>query len=157
MRIVSMLVFTTLVSLAGPAALAQETPASPPKPVNVDDQQLALQGYDPVEYFTSKRAQVGKAQYTATHQNATYRFVSSKNRDMFVAAPEKYAPQYGGYCAWAVSHGYTAPVDPKVFAVVDQKLYLNYDASVMEDWQKDRKNLIEQANRNWPKLVDKKR
>jgi YHS domain-containing protein len=115
----------------------------------------AVGGYDPVAYFTEGRPVEGKREFTHAWKGATWRFASAKNRDAFKANPEAYAPQYGGHCAWAVSQGYTAKGDPKYWKVVGGKLYLNYNASVQQNWQKDVPGHIAKADRNWPKVLDK--
>jgi YHS domain-containing protein len=115
----------------------------------------AVGGYDPVAYFTEGRPVAGNSSFTHQWKGATWRFASAKNRDLFKASPEKYAPQYGGYCAWAVSQGYTAKGDPNHWKVVDGKLYLNYDAGVQKNWEKDVPGHIGNANRNWPKVLEK--
>lgn len=113
---------------------------------------LAVDGYDTVAYFTEGKAVPGNKEFTYAWQGANWRFASAANRDLFAAAPEKYAPQYGGYCAWAVSQGYTADADPLAWKIVDGKLYLNYDKKVQAQWEQDIPGLIEKANGNWPKL-----
>ena len=115
----------------------------------------AVGGYDPVAYFTDGKPVAGKSGITHQWKGATWRFANEKNRGLFKASPEKYAPQYGGYCAWAVSQGYTAKGDPKYWKVVGGKLYLNYDASVQQNWEKDIPGHIASANRNWPKVLAK--
>lgn len=113
---------------------------------------LAIQGYDPVAYVTENAAVEGDAGITADYNGATYQFASAANRDAFVANPAKYAPQYGGFCAYAVSQGYTAPIDPQAFSVVDDKLYLNYSKGVRSRWSKDIPGNIAKGDSNWPKL-----
>jgi YHS domain-containing protein len=113
---------------------------------------LAVDGYDPVAYFTDGKPVEGKKEHSFEWNGATWRFSSAANRDLFAAAPEKYAPQYGGYCAWAVSQGYTADADPEAWKIVDGKLYLNYDKKVQAQWEKDVPGLIQKADANWPKL-----
>jgi hypothetical protein len=89
------------------------------------------------------------------HQGVTWRFATEQNRDAFKADPAKYLPQYGGYCAWAVASGYTAPSDPEAFSVVDGKLYLNYSKAVRFLWARDPKGNIEKGNANWPVVLTK--
>ncbi len=113
----------------------------------------ALRGYDPVAYFTHGRPVEGSERFTHQWQGATWRFASAENRDSFAADPERYAPQYGGYCAWAVSQGYTASTDPEAWRIVDGKLYLNYSKSVQRRWEKDIPGNIGKADRNWPELL----
>jgi YHS domain-containing protein len=115
----------------------------------------AVGGYDPVAYFSQGRPLAGKRAITLTWKGVTWRFATEANRDLFKQNPEAYAPQYGGYCAWAVSRGYTAKGDPRYWKIVDGKLYLNYDAGVQKDWEKDIPGNIGKADRNWPKVLDK--
>ena len=84
-----------------------------------------------------------------------WQFSSAENRETFVKNPTKYAPQYGGYCAYAVSQGYTASADPQAWKIVDDKLYVNYNLSVKEKWVKDIPKYIADANKNWEQLVSK--
>ena len=113
----------------------------------------AVGGYDPVAYFTEGKPVEGKKELTHVWKGVTWRFASEKNRDAFRAKPEAYAPQYGGYCAWAVSQDYTAKGDPKHWKIVDGKLYLNYDAKVQRDWEKDIPGHISKGDKNWPKVL----
>ena len=83
-----------------------------------------------------------------------WRFANAENRDRFAADPEAYAPQYGGYCAWAVSQGYTASTDPAAWKIVDGKLYLNYSADVQKRWQSDEAGNIAKADANWPRVLE---
>jgi len=114
----------------------------------------AIRGYDPVAYFTERRPVKGGDTHTLEYLSATWKFASAENRAAFEAAPEKYAPQYGGYCAFAVSRGYTASIDPEAWTIVDDKLYLNYSKSVRESWSQDIPGNIEKANANWPAVRD---
>jgi len=116
---------------------------------------VAIDGTDPVSYFTEGKPVEGSRDITADWNGATWRFASAANRDMFLAEPEKFAPQYGGYCAWAVSQGYTASTEPEHWAIVDGKLYLNYSAGVQRDWQKDVPGFITKADTNWPGIQAK--
>jgi YHS domain-containing protein len=114
---------------------------------------LALDGFDAVAYFTDKRPEKGSSRFEVKHKGATWRFASQANLETFKADPEKYAPRYGGYCAWAVSQGYTAKGDPRYWRVVDGKLYLNYDTSVQARWEKDIPGFISKADGNWPGVI----
>ncbi|MAS06723.1 MAG: hypothetical protein CL534_18835 [Ahrensia sp.] len=120
--------------------------------VNADANGIAIEGYDPVAYFTEGQPVEGSGGFTATHDGATYRFASAANRDAFIADPVKYAPQYGGFCAYAVAHDATAPIDPQAFTVLDGKLYLNYSDHVRAQWRNDAAGFISRANENWPGL-----
>ena len=113
----------------------------------------AIDGTDPVSYFTAGRPIEGKSNITFEWNGATWRFASEENRDRFAADPEKYAPQYGGYCAWAVSQGYTASTDPQAWSIVDNKLYLNFSKAVQKQWEQDIPGHIDAANKNWPDVL----
>ena len=112
----------------------------------------AIEGYDPVAYFEEGKPVEGDSDYAHEWMGATWYFASAENRDLFAADPEKYAPQYGGYCAWAVSQGYTAKIDPEAWTVVDDKLYLNYSLDVQKQWQQDVPGNITKADGNWPDI-----
>lgn len=116
---------------------------------------IAIRGYDPVSYFTDSKAQKGKPNISATHAGATYYFTNEENKKAFMASPAQYAPQYGGFCAYAVSQGYTAPIDPQAFSVVNNKLYLNYSKRVRKLWSSDVPGHIKAGNKNWPELSAK--
>ena len=105
--------------------------------VNTSFTGLAIDGYDPVAYFTQNKPVKGTREFTFEFEGATYRFASAANRDQFAKEPAKYVPQYGAFCAWAVSRGYTADTDPLAWRIVDGKLYLNYNASVQKQWEQD--------------------
>ncbi len=115
---------------------------------------VAIRGADPVAYFTESRYVPGSADHTYEWANVTWQFSSAENRDLFAGRPEQYAPQYGGFCAWAVSEGYTASVDPNAWEIVDGKLYLNYDARIQRRWQRDIPGNIARANDNWPGVLN---
>ena len=113
----------------------------------------AVSGYDSVAYFTESKPVKGDAKFTHAYAGAEWRFVSAENRDKFAANPEKYAPQYGGYCAWAVSEGNTASADPMRWKIVNDKLYLNYDADIQKKWEMSIPENIKKADKNWPKVL----
>ena len=115
----------------------------------------AIKGYDPVAYFTQSKPVKGDRDFTYRWQGATWYFASAANRDAFQAAPEKYAPAYGGYCAYAVSQNTTAKIDPTAWAIVDGTLYLNYSLDIQKKWEANRAAFITAADANWPKLLDK--
>lgn len=127
------------------AALAKDAPVYTGTFSNV-----AVSGYDAVAYFTEQKPVKGEKAHSYTYLGATWYFSSAANRDKFIAAPEKYAPQYGGYCAWAVSQGYTASGDPQRWRIVAGKLYLNYDADVQKKWEMDIPGFIAKGDKNWP-------
>jgi YHS domain-containing protein len=123
------------------------------KPVNTTFLGVAIKGYDPVAYFTESKPVKGDAEFSYDWNGAEWRFASAANRDLFKAKPDKYAPQFGGYCAWAVSRGYTAGIDPDAWTVVDGKLYLNYSAKVQTQWAENIPDNIAKAEENWPKIL----
>ena len=132
-------------------ALAAALPAAAADTaLNLDAAGLALKGYDPVAYFRAGGPVRGRADLTASHDGATYRFASAENRDAFLAAPARYLPQYGGFCAWAVAQGDKADIDPEVFRVVDDRLYLNYNRAIGTRWQLDIPGNVSKADANWP-------
>lgn len=116
---------------------------------------LAIHGYDPVEYFTEGRAVIGEAAYTIVHEGAAYRFASESNKKAFEMDPERYLPQYGGFCAFGVALGAKFDGDPRLFAIVDGKLYLNLNPAIQKKWNEDRARNIEKAQENWPRIRDK--
>ncbi|MCP5482653.1 MAG: YHS domain protein [Spirochaetales bacterium] len=114
---------------------------------------VAIDGYDPVAYFTMGRPVQGRSEFSLDWNGASWRFANSEHREMFRANPERYAPQYGGYCAFAVAHGQTAGIDPNAWAIVDGKLYLNYDADIQRQWVANQAEFIRLANQKWPALL----
>lgn len=112
----------------------------------------ALHGYDPVAYFVAAAPQKGQAQYSYEYKGSKFYFASEANRRAFMEAPEKYAPQFGGYCAYGTSQGYKVSTQPDAFAVVKDKLYLNYNKKVQEIWRQDVPGNIERAEKNWPEV-----
>lgn len=116
---------------------------------------LALDGYDPVAYFKSGKAMKGSASHASSWNSASWHFASADNKAAFDANPQAFAPQFGGYCAWAVSEGYTAKGDPSIWRIVGGKLYVNYNASVQRNWEKDVPGHIAKGEKNWPKVLSK--
>ncbi len=114
---------------------------------------VAVGGYDPVAYFTQGKPVKGSADVTTSYEGATWRFASAENRAAFQADPVKYAPQFGGYCAYAVALGHTAKAEPDAWTIHDGKLYLNYDKSVQALWEKDIPGYIAKADANWPGVL----
>jgi YHS domain-containing protein len=111
---------------------------------------VAIDGYDPVAYLEEKQATKGNAEFTNRFKGSVFHFKSAANRDAFAAKPERFAPQYDGYCAFGVSRGYKAATSPDAFTVVDGKLYLNFNAVVKAMWTKDMPGFIGKADTNWP-------
>ncbi|MEB0137569.1 MULTISPECIES: YHS domain-containing (seleno)protein [unclassified Undibacterium] len=112
----------------------------------------AIRGYDPVAYFTEHRAVKGKTQLVYRWNEADWHFSKAENLAAFKADPEKYAPQYGGYCAYGVAQGYTPETDPHAYQVLNGKLYLNLSKVVLKRWQQDIPGYVSEANQNWPQL-----
>jgi hypothetical protein len=113
---------------------------------------LALKGYDPVAYFTEGKSVEGRKEFTHEFADANWRFASAVNRDLFASNPEKYTPQYGGYCAWGISQAKFFDGDPQVWKIVNGKLYVNYNKEIEKTWEQDIPSFIEKADRNWPAL-----
>ena len=114
----------------------------------------ALSGYDPVAYFNENKPVKGFASYTMSYKGAKWSFSSQQNLDRFKADPIKYAPQYGGYCAWAIAQNDTQKGDPDYWTIHDGKLYLNYDADVKNKWLANKDTLIRKADRYWPEVLN---
>ena len=104
-------------------------------------------------YFTQDKAIAGQPEFSHQWGNSTWYFASAEHRDLFASDPQKYAPEYGGFCAWAVSQNSTAPIDPEAWKIVNDKLYLNYNRSIQEKWAKDIPGNIAKADRNWPEIL----
>ena len=124
---------------------------APAPAVNAEDG-VAVRGTDVVAYFTERRAIAGSPAFTHDWRGATWRFASAANRDLFAADPDRYAPAYGGFCAFAVSEGYTAPIDPQAWRIVDGRLFLNYDQAIKRRWERDIPGRVARADANWPRL-----
>jgi len=151
---VSALVLAGAVPTAGLIAVAAfATPAMAQKalitPVNIKGG-VALKGYDPVAYFSDGKPVKGEPSYLSRYKGATYQFASAAHRDTFAADPAKYAPQYGGYCAQAISTNKIADISPNAWKVVDQKLYLNNNIIAQKLWEHDNAEHIVKGDRNWP-------
>jgi YHS domain-containing protein len=115
-----------------------------------DSNDVILAGHDAVAYFVENKPVLGSAEFTASYNGAIYRFASDKNRDAFRADPAKYAPAYGGYCAFGTALGKKFHVDGKAFQIVDGQLYVNKNLKVYETWRKDIPGNIAKANKQWP-------
>jgi YHS domain-containing protein len=114
---------------------------------------VAIRGYDTVAYFTQGKAVPGNNAFVTEWMGAKWKFASQQHLDLFKASPDRYAPQYGGYCAYGVSQGYLVKVDPEAWSVIDGKLYLNYDAKVQALWKKDAARYIKLADSKFPALL----
>lgn len=115
---------------------------------------LAVEGYDTVAYFTENRPVKGNKQYQVKWMGANWRFSRIENLELFKSNPKKYAPQYGGYCAYAVSQNDSADIEPELFTINKGKLYLNYSRSINKKWLEDKETYILKADNYWPQLID---
>jgi YHS domain-containing protein len=111
---------------------------------------VAVRGHDPVAYFKDGKPARGSAEHRFVHKGSTFHFASKANRDAFAAEPERYAPQYGGFCAFGMASGYKAAIDPAAFTVREGKLYLNYSRDVQRQWSADIPGHLARADRHWP-------
>ncbi|MGV3697258.1 YHS domain-containing (seleno)protein [Flavobacterium sp.] len=153
MKKLSMILFVTLVSVT---AFAQ-TAAKRTKEFNLENK-VAIQGYDPVAYFTQKKAVKGKTAIASTYEGVTYNFSSQGNKETFLKNPSSYEPQYGGWCAYAMgANGEKVEINPETFKIVDGKLNLYYNAffnNTLKSWNKDEANLRKKADANWKKVIN---
>lgn len=131
--------------------LAQNT-----QKINVDKKNLAVQGYDLVAYFEDHKPVKGSEEFSFKYEAATYQFASKAHLNTFKKNPEKYLPQYGGYCAYGVSRGYAVGIDPEAWSIVGGKLYLNYSLKVQKTWNEDKPGYIQKADKNWPSILEKR-
>jgi YHS domain-containing protein len=113
---------------------------------------VAIKGYDTVAYFKDGKAIRGNESFAFLWHGMTWYFLSNENRDLFASSPEKYAPQYDGYCAWAMTEARKAQTDPEVWKIVNGKLYLNCSNAAYEKWSRDIPGNIKKADSNWPTL-----
>ena len=116
---------------------------------------VAINGYDAVAYFTKSQPVKGDKKFSLAWNNATWYFASQEDLSLFKASPEKYAPQYGGYCAYGLSENHKAPTKPEAWSIVNGKLYLNYNLDVKQDWQKNTGERIKKADAYWPAIKNK--
>jgi YHS domain-containing protein len=144
----SVLAASAFLPLAAPEAFAEK-----PAVHAALFSRVAVGGFDPVAYFTEGRAVRGDAQHRLQHQGYEYRFASAENLARFRANPSAYLPQYGGYCAWAVAHGYTAPGNPNNWRIVNGRLYLNYNSEIQRRWEQDIPRMVSRADANWPGVL----
>lgn len=142
--------FLATAALAAPSAFAGK-----PEIYTSITSDLAVGGFDPVAYFKQGKQVEGSKSFELKHKGATWRFANAENLAAFKADPAKYAPQYGGYCAWAAANGYTAKGDPKYWKVVNGRLYLNYNGDIQAKWEKDIPALVAKGDANWPRILEK--
>jgi YHS domain-containing protein len=147
--------FVLLAAIGLAVAIPASTPAfakSSPE-VSVEADGLAARGYDVTAYFLEGKPILGSAVHQLQHKGVTWRFASSEGLARFKANPAAFEPQFGGYCAWAVSQGYVAPGDPRQWKIVDGKLYLNFNARAKELWEADQADAIARGHSNWPAVL----
>jgi len=150
LRIVTLMVF------AGSAAGLGLTVAAVGEPVVFQtDEGVAIRGYDPVAYFHEGKPVKGDPAHTVAYEGATWQFASAENRELFAADPGKYAPAYGGYCAYGMAKGGKVPIDPAAWKIVDGTLYLNVNKKVQGWWEADIPTFIAEADANWVDLKNK--
>ena len=123
--------------------------------LNASSTGLALQGYDPVAYFTEGEPTPGNWKITSSYNDATYRFASEEHKAAFEANPEAYLPQYGGYCAFGAAMGFKFDGDPHQWKIVDGELFLNISKDIQERWLTDVPGFIKTADANWTDIADK--
>jgi YHS domain-containing protein len=143
-----------MVLVAAVAAVAWSVPAAAGTVVNTGYfGGVAIEGYDPVAYFTDGRATKGSEEFTYDWLGATWHFANAEHRELFTSKPVRYAPQYGGHCALGTAFGEsTANIDPEAWSIVDGKLYLQYSQGAREGWEQDRAKRIAEANQKWPEI-----
>jgi YHS domain-containing protein len=124
--------------------------------LNLDKAGVAIQGYDPVAFFTDNKPVKGKPEFVRRYKGATYQFASKEHRDLFAEDSAKYEPAFGGYCAYGLSKGKLVEIDVDAFQIVDGRLLLQYSKGVRDDFNKDAKGNLAKAEANWPGLVEKK-
>jgi YHS domain-containing protein len=140
-----------LIRFAAAAMLAVALQATNARAGTVNEMDgLAIQGYDPVAYFTDKKPVKGDESHAYVYEGVTYRFASAAHRALFTKNPAKYVPEYGGFCAYGTAQGHKVIIDPAAFTIVHGKLYLNYDFNVLATWRKDEPGYIRLANEKWP-------
>jgi len=144
--------FLLLLLLAGIPAFSQTQKSFQ----NLDKSGIAIQGYDPVAFFTQNKPVKGNASFASTYKGAKYLFASTEDKATFDANPAKYEPQFGGFCAFGVSEGHTAPIKIEAFQIVNGRLLMQYDLSVKDLFNKDQTGNLKKADSNWPALVEKK-
>jgi YHS domain-containing protein len=144
-----LLLLITAALLATASALASESPVYTGLLSNT-----GAGGYDTVSYFEAEKPAEGSADYVTHYQGVKWRFANAENLARFKENPERYVPAYGGYCAWAVSQGYLAKGDPAHWSIKQGRLYLNYNQSVQDTWLQSPDEFIQQADANWPKVLE---
>jgi|HubBroStandDraft_1064217.scaffolds.fasta_scaffold00438_30 hypothetical protein len=149
----ALLVFSMSMGILPPATVQAGVPGST-SALNVDEHGVALRGYDPVAYFSSGKPTPGIETISASYGGARYLFATKAHKKRFVKNPQKYIPQFGGFCSVGTANGQKVDTDPMTGEVVNGKLYLNYNAKVSELFKQDTPGIIGRAERNWPAVKD---
>lgn len=152
-RSINIIIVVLLLSSA--FALAQATTQPTKRYVNTSWRGIALEGYDPVAYFTDSKPVEGSKKIQSTYKGATYYFASDEHKKMFDENPTKYEPQFGGFCAYAVSQNRTADIGPEYWSIIDGKLYLQHNQKAVNLWNQDVTGHLKDADHNWPGIADK--
>jgi YHS domain-containing protein len=143
-----LLMVTALIMVFSARALAKG-------PINTDGKGVAIKGYDPVAYFTMDKPVRGNNNFEYEWKGAKWRFSTENHMKLFIKDPDKYAPRYGGYCAYGVAVDALFDIQPEAWSIVDSKLYLNKNLDVRETWKKDIPGNIKKADMNWPGVLEK--
>ena len=147
--------FVALMLVMSPLASNVAHAKTPVPSLNLASSGLALRGYDPVAYFTAGKPVKGSKQHSLTHGGGTYYFSSAANKSAFEGNPGKYLPEYGGFCSYGAASNYKVDGDPKVWNIVDGKLYLNINKSIDKAWNRKQSFYIKQADKKWTKIKDR--
>ena len=134
--------------------MALSTVASAKELQNLDHNGVAIQGYDPVAFFTDNRAVKGSAQFQSEYRGAQYHFASTEHKTAFDKEPAKYEPQFGGYCAYGVTHSTRAPIKIEAWQIVNGRLLMQYDLEIKDKFNQDQQGMLKKADQNWPGLVE---
>lgn len=145
--------FLAASALAVPVTTLMHAPAFAATPPVYATKGIAINGYDPVAYFTDSKAVRGDMAFVSNWDGAKLLFSSAANKEMFDADPDAFAPRYGGYCAYAVSRGYTAKTAPSAWSIYEGRLYLNYSRSVRALWSTNKSGNVAKADANWPGVL----
>jgi len=139
-------ILASCLSMAATITFAQD------HPVKTDDKRVALKGYDPVSYFTEKKPEQGNKEFSSEYDDTVYWFKNSDHRDQFSSNPDKFAPQYDGYCAIALSKGKKVEADPLAWAIKNDRLYVFFGTPGVPIFKKESNSVIKKSKNNWPKL-----
>ncbi|RKQ72058.1 hypothetical protein DES40_1395 [Litorimonas taeanensis] len=149
-----MKLYVLITALLGLTLFTPSYAAADEKPIYTSwRNNIAVGGYDTVSFFVGT-PQLGKSEFSAQYKGATWHFQTEANRDLFLANPTAFAPQYGGYCAWAIARGKLAKGSPKHWYVENGRLYLNFNDRIRDRWLADKESFIEMADERWPDILE---